>query len=134
MNLILFQPAKRQRLESDLFTKGQQWDEIELKFDDGQSLYTSKGFLACVSPVFDRMFRTECKEVMDNCIEMKGKDREMFKKILLRLHPNSQKPLAGMYAELSKSYLLFSHFIAVFFFRYSTRSRHKLGCTTIQNG
>ena len=96
-NLILFQLAKRQRLESDLFTKGQQWVEIELKFDDGQSLYASKGFLACMSPVFDRMFRSECKEVTDNCVEMKGKDREFFKKILLRLHPRSQKPLTRMY-------------------------------------
>ena len=94
----LFQAAKRQRLESeDLYAKGHQWDEIELKFDDGQSIYVSKGFLSYMSPVFQGMFRSECKEVTNNCVELKGKDREVFKKILLRMDPRSGKSFKSKY-------------------------------------
>ena len=86
------------RLESeDLYAKGHQWDEIELKFDDGQSIYVSKGFLSYMSPVFQGMFRSECKEVTNNCVELKGKDREVFKKILLRMDPRSGKSFKSKY-------------------------------------
>lgn len=87
-------------MESDLskfFIEGQNLDEIELKFDKDGSLFVSKNFLALASPVFERMFRTPFKEMKTNCVEMKGKDRNLFEKVLLRLHPRSQKQILGKY-------------------------------------
>lgn len=75
------------------FRKGSSPDEIELKFDDGQSLFPSQSFLTQASPIFEELFRFEHKGTRRKCIELKGKNYKAFLDMLLNLHPRIQKPL-----------------------------------------
>ena len=72
-------------------------DEVELKFDDRQSLYVSMWFLSAMSPVFEAMLQSDFKESNDRCISMSGKEYEPFLDILLHLHPRIRKDLSGTY-------------------------------------
>ena len=77
------------------FEKGNSVDEIELQFDNDQSLFVSKGFLMYSSPVFDRMLKSEFREKQNNLIKMVGKDFEQFQDLLLHLHPGRRKSITG---------------------------------------
>ena len=79
------------------FTSRRFTDDTELKFDDGQSLFVSKIFLAYASPVFERMFHSNFKESETNCVELKGKEYDVFLEMLLFLHPRLQTPYSGMF-------------------------------------
>ena len=82
---------------SNPFTKGVTvvQDEVELKFDDGQSLYVSMCFLSAMSPVFEAMLQSDFKESNDRCISMSGKEYDPFLDILIHLHPRTRKDLSG---------------------------------------
>lgn len=75
------------------FEKGNTPDEIELQFDNGKSLFVSKGFLMYASPVFDRMLKSEFKEKQNNIVTLKGKNFDVFKEMLLHMHPGIRKPI-----------------------------------------
>ena len=70
-------------------------DEVELKFDNGKSLYVSKWLLSAMSPVFERMFKSDFKESNDRCISMSGKEYDPFLDMLLHLHPRIRKKYSG---------------------------------------
>ena len=80
-------------------------DEVELKFDDGQSLNVSMWFLSAMSPVFETMLQSDFKESNDRCISMSGKEYEPFLDILLHLHPRIRKDLSGTYSFISYFYI-----------------------------
>ena len=81
--------------EKDPFKEGTYDDEIELKFDEGKSLFVSKGFLSHSSPVFARMFQSGFKERNSKSMELKGKQFDAFLEMLLFLHPRVQKEFSG---------------------------------------
>ena len=106
INKNIFQIAEKARLDgvgaedektvfdpNNPFTQGKYSDEIELKFDDGKSLFVSENFLAFASPVFERMFRSDFKEKNSRCIIMTGKDYSAFLEMLLHMHPRIRKKL-----------------------------------------
>ena len=86
--------------ETNPFTKGSQSDEVELKFDTGESLFVSKTFLSHVSPVFKRMFQSQSKESSSECAKLTGKKYDAFLDMMLFLHPRIQKPISGNYDQL----------------------------------
>ena len=105
-NKNIFQIAKKIRLDgldtedeetvfdpNNPFTQGKCSDEIELKFDDGKSLFVSENFLSLASPVFERMFKSDFKEKNFRCITMTGKDYSVFLEMLLHMHPRIRKKL-----------------------------------------
>lgn len=75
------------------FAKGNSPDEIELKFDRGQSIFPSKAFLAQASPVLGELFKSGNKKSGRQCLEVKGKNYKAFCSMLLNVHPRIQKPL-----------------------------------------
>ena len=77
------------------FAKGNSPDEIELKFDRGQSIFPSKAFLAQASPVLGELFKSGNKKSGRQCLEVKGKNYKAFCYMLLNVHPRIQKPLPG---------------------------------------
>ena len=77
------------------FTQGKYSDEIELKFDDGKSLFVSENFLAIASPVFEKMFKSDFKEKNSRCVTMTGKDYSAFLEMLLHMHPRIRKKLSA---------------------------------------
>ena len=77
------------------FEKGNTFDEVELQFDNGQSLFVSKGFLMYTSPVFDRMLKSEFREKHTNAIKMVGKDFGQVQDLMLHLHPGRRKSITG---------------------------------------
>lgn len=81
------------------FTKGSQFDEIELKFDKGESLFISKSFLSYASPVFKRMFQSQFKESSSKCVKLTGKNYNVFLDMLLNMHPRIGKPISGNKAQ-----------------------------------
>lgn len=99
-------PPKKQRTDSiadefdetNPFTKGSQSDEVELKFDTGESLFVSKSFLSHASPVFKRMFQSQFKESSSECAKLTGKKYDAFLDMMLFLHPRIQKPISGYMA------------------------------------
>ena len=82
-------------------------DEVELKFDNGKSLYVSKGLLSAMSPVFERMFKSNFKEKNERCISICGKEYDAFLDMLLYLHPRIRKDLSGK--RCLKSYFYLSY-------------------------
>ena len=80
-------------------------DEVELKFDDGQSLYVSMWFLSAMSPVLEAMLQSDFKESNDRCISMSGKEYDPLLDILLHLHPRIRKDLSGTYRFISNFYI-----------------------------
>ena len=103
--LILQSHPKKQRTDSitdefdetNPFTKGSQFDEIELKFDTGESLFISKSFISYASPVFKRMFQSQFKESSSKCVKLTGKKYNVFLDMLLNMHPRIGKPISGNY-------------------------------------
>ena len=106
INKTIFQIPKKARLDGvraedeepvfdpkNPFTQGNCSDEIELKFDDGKSLFVSENFLSLASPVFERMFKSDFKEKNSRCITMTGKDYSVFLEMLLIMHPRIGKKL-----------------------------------------
>lgn len=77
------------------FEKGTVPDEVELKFDNGKSLFVSKSFLMYASPVFDRMLRSDFKEKRENLVRLCDKDFDVFHDMLLHMHPGIRKPVKG---------------------------------------
>lgn len=77
------------------FSKGQNYDEIELRFDSRQSLYVSRGFLAYASPVLEKVLQADFRTNRGAFLEMKDKDHAVFLDMLLNIHPRIQKPLPG---------------------------------------
>ena len=75
------------------FVKGNSSDEIELQFDDNQSLYVSKAFLSYASPFFEKMFEADFKEKQATRIPLSGKSYDTFLEMLLFLHPRIQRPI-----------------------------------------
>ena len=47
------------------------------------------------SPVFDRMLKSEFKEKQNNIVTLKGKNFDVFKEMLLHMHPGIRKPITG---------------------------------------
>ena len=89
---------------SNPFTRGSSSDEVELKFDDGQSLYPSKALLAQASPVFEKQFQTDVSDNDRSVIELKRKDYDAFLVLLLNLHPRIQKPISGLSDNISNRF------------------------------
>ena len=81
--------------EKNPFTEGNAADEIELKFDEGKSLFVSKSFLSYSSPVFERMFQSAFKERDGTSVDLKEKSYDAFLEMLLFLHPRVQKTIPG---------------------------------------
>lgn len=86
--------------ENNPFTKGNYSDEIELKFDEGKSLFVSKVFLSFSSPVFTRMFKPGFTESNSSSVDLKGKSYDAFLDMLLFLHPRMQKPIPDAKAKV----------------------------------
>ncbi|XP_060576794.1 uncharacterized protein LOC132734095 [Ruditapes philippinarum] len=76
---------------SEPFTqKGSHDDEVTLAFGK-EKLYVSKNFLCLASPVFEAMFRNECREKKEKLVQMIGKSYEDFIDFLLCIHPRILK-------------------------------------------
>ena len=87
-------------------------DEVELKFDNGKSLYVSKWLLSVMSPVFDKMFKSEFKERNARCIKMSGKEYEPFLNMLLHIHPRIKKDFYGTHCLIFYLYLSYHSMIS----------------------
>ena len=77
------------------FTEGNSPDDVELKFDDGRSLFVSKTFLMYASPVFELMFQSNFRERQSNSITLQGKSYNTFLQMLLHIHPRTMKKITG---------------------------------------
>lgn len=66
-------------------------DEVQLTFDDGETILISRNFLSLASPVFEAMFKHHFKEKSANCVNLGEKKHSDMLEFLSCIHPRILK-------------------------------------------